>query len=288
MASPRAGIIAKRAGLAVARQTLCARCIARHDRHLISHSLPAALRFPLDTGYIRPNITNQLNDDRERSGDNRPVKTLLPRVHRWRDCRVEPRSGPQGSAGAAPAAPAAGCTSGKEFLATDCPLTWHGITLYGTYDVGVGWVSHGLPENGVNYEGEALVNRNGNHSQFLIAPEQPVADGTGRAGQGGVSARLVRGVQRLDRHQSAVRPARQHGWRPTPSTTASPGAATPIAGDGARAGQTFNDEFIGGVVLGALRHADPRPPARARYRRDAAATIRPAAPTPSRSSATTA
>ena len=39
------------------------------------------------------------------------------------------------------------CASGREFAATDCALTWHGITLYGAYDVGVGWVSHGLPEN---------------------------------------------------------------------------------------------------------------------------------------------
>src|SRR5580698_8880023 len=45
------------------------------------------------------------------------------------------------------------CTSGHEFATTDCALTWHGITLYGAYDVGVGWVSHGLPENGYNYEG---------------------------------------------------------------------------------------------------------------------------------------
>ena len=42
------------------------------------------------------------------------------------------------------------CTSGHEFATTDCTLTWHGITLYGAYDVGVGWVSHGLPENGYN------------------------------------------------------------------------------------------------------------------------------------------
>ena len=38
------------------------------------------------------------------------------------------------------------CASGHEFATTDCTLTWHGITLYGAYDVGVGWVSHGLPE----------------------------------------------------------------------------------------------------------------------------------------------
>jgi hypothetical protein len=35
------------------------------------------------------------------------------------------------------------CTSGHEFATTDCALTCHGITLYGAYDVGFGWVSHG-------------------------------------------------------------------------------------------------------------------------------------------------
>ena len=101
------------------------------------------------------------------------------------------------------------CASGHEFATTDCTLTWHGITLYGAYDVGVGWVSHGLPENGYNYEGESLVNRNGNQSRFLIAPNNLSADGSGHQGQGRVSAWLVRGVQRFDWHQSAVRPARQ-------------------------------------------------------------------------------
>ena len=62
------------------------------------------------------------------------------------------------------------CDSGHEFATTDCTLTWHGITLYGAYDVGVGWVSHGLPENGYNYEGASLVNRNGYQHRFLVAP----------------------------------------------------------------------------------------------------------------------
>ena len=115
-----------------------------------------------------------------------------------------------GPAPAAPSTPEA-CASFQEFVATDCPLTWHGITLYGAYDVGVGWVSHGLPENGYNYEGESLVNRNGNQLRFLIAPNNLSADGPGHQGQGRVYARLVRCVQRFDRHQSAVRPARQRG-----------------------------------------------------------------------------
>ena len=33
------------------------------------------------------------------------------------------------------------CASGHEFTTADCALTWHGITLYGAYDAGVGWAS---------------------------------------------------------------------------------------------------------------------------------------------------
>src|SRR5258708_22964804 len=85
----------------------------------------------------------------------------------------------------APAAPPspAGCASLHEFRGSDCSLTWNGITLYGTYDVGVGWVSHGLPDNGYNYEGESLVNRNGNHSQFLVAPNNLSQTGLGIKGK---------------------------------------------------------------------------------------------------------
>jgi predicted porin len=52
---------------------------------------------------------------------------------------------------AAPTAPAAAtsapkpCTDAWSFVATDCQLTWQGITVYGTIDAGVGWQSHGAP-----------------------------------------------------------------------------------------------------------------------------------------------
>src|SRR5271168_3814120 len=75
------------------------------------------------------------------------------------------------------------CTSGHEFATTDCALTWHGVTVYGAYDVGVGWVSHGLPENGYNYEGESLVNRNGHQSRFIIAPNNLQQTGLGVRGK---------------------------------------------------------------------------------------------------------
>jgi hypothetical protein len=79
----------------------------------------------------------------------------------------------------APPPALAPCASAQDVFFTDCPLTWQGITLYGTYDLGVGWVSHGMPVSGSNYEGESLVNRNGNHSRFLFAPNNLSQTGLG-------------------------------------------------------------------------------------------------------------
>jgi predicted porin len=121
------------------------------------------------------------------------------------------------------------CASGHEFATTDCTLTWHGITLYGAYDVGVGWVSHGLPENGYNYEGESLVNRNGYQHRFLVAPNNLQQTGLG-----------VRGKEEF-----------AHGWsvvfNASTANNGLPRSSYSIAIDGARAGQPFNDEFYGGV-----------------------------------------
>ena len=148
----------------------------------------------------------------------------------------------------APAAPPspAGCASFEEFIHTDCPLTWHGITLYGTYDVGVGWVSHGLPESPYNYEGESLVNRNGNHPQFLIAPNNLSQSGLG------IKAK----VEFLDdwfvvfNASTGINP--QSGQLANLGATnvannGLPRSSYSFAGDGSRAGQTFNDEFQGGI-----------------------------------------
>ncbi len=138
------------------------------------------------------------------------------------------------------------CANGREFATTDCTLTWHGITLYGAYDVGVGWVSHGLPENGYNYEGASLVNRNGYQHRFLVAPEQPAADGSGHQGQGRVSrmaGRLCSTLPLASIRSPACSPTRQ---RPTSSTTAFPGAAirTPSTAH-ARANPSMTNIYAG-------------------------------------------
>jgi predicted porin len=146
------------------------------------------------------------------------------------------------------------CTSGHEFATTDCTLTWHGITLYGAYDIGVGWVSHGLPENGYNYEGESLVNRNGYEHRFVVAPNNLQQSGLGVRGK----VEFAPGWSVVFNASTGINP--QSGLLANASKTdiinnGLPRASYSIAIDGARAGQPFNDEYYGGVsskIFGTL------------------------------------
>ena len=126
------------------------------------------------------------------------------------------------------------------------PLTWHGITLYGTYDVGLGWVSHGMPANGYNYEGESLINRNGNHSQFLIEPNNLSQTAIGLRGR----EQILPGWFGVFTASTGVNP--QSGQLANLAATNTANAGLPrksysFAGDGARAGQAFNDELDVGI-----------------------------------------
>jgi predicted porin len=138
------------------------------------------------------------------------------------------------------------CASFQEFVATACPLTWHGITIYGAYDVGVGWVSHGLPENGYNYEGESLVNRNGNNSRVVLAPNNLQQTGLGIKGK----IEFMADWYAVFNASTGINP--QSGQLANMAATNTtnnglPRYAYSETGDGARAGQAFNDEFYGGA-----------------------------------------
>ena len=138
------------------------------------------------------------------------------------------------------------CTSGRELITTDCSLTWHGITLYGAYDVGVGYVSHGLPENGYNYEGESLVNRNGYEHRFLIAPNNLSQTGLGIRGK----VEFSPGWFVVFNASTGINP--QSGLLANAPATDTinnglPRSSYSIAIDGARAGQPFNDQYYGGI-----------------------------------------
>ncbi len=152
------------------------------------------------------------------------------------------------------------CTSGHEFATTDCALTWHGVTVYGAYDIGVGYVSHGLPENGYNYEGESLVNRNGYQHRFLIAPNNLQQTGLGIRGK----EQFAPGWSVVFNASTGINP--QSGLLANASETdiinnGLPRASYSEAIDGTRAGQPFNDEIYAGVssaLYGTLTYGRQR------------------------------
>ncbi len=138
------------------------------------------------------------------------------------------------------------CGSVHEFNTTDCTLTWHGITVYGAYDIGFGWVSHGLPVNGYNYEGESLVNRNGYQHRFLVAPNNLQQTGLGIKGK----EEFLPGWSVVFNASTGINP--NSGLLANASATQTANNGLPRSSysftiDGARAGQPFNDEFYGGI-----------------------------------------
>ena len=156
------------------------------------------------------------------------------------------QTAPSNSTAAAAAAATEGCGSFQEFASTACPLTWHGITIFGTYDAGIGWVSHGLPTNPNNYEGEALVNRNGNESRWLVTPNNLSQTGLGVRGK----EEFLPGWSVVFNASTGINPQSGQLANMLATNTINnglPRGSYSETGDGARAGQTFNDEFFGGV-----------------------------------------
>jgi predicted porin len=72
-----------------------------------------------------------------------------------------------------PAAPATipSCTNWWDFVATACPLSYYGITFYGTIDTGGGWERHSMPFNPVYGPGDFYpLAKASNDSRFLYSP----------------------------------------------------------------------------------------------------------------------
>jgi predicted porin len=63
------------------------------------------------------------------------------------------------------------CTSPWDFVATKCQLTWRGIAVYGTIDVGGGWQSHGAPFDPLSAPGASyMIRKNNRSSLWGLAP----------------------------------------------------------------------------------------------------------------------
>jgi predicted porin len=70
-----------------------------------------------------------------------------------------------------PAPALVGCTSAVQFVVTDCPLTYYGITVYGTIDMGGGYESHGSAFNKNIISGvQELIRKNSNNPLWLQTP----------------------------------------------------------------------------------------------------------------------
>jgi len=123
-------------------------------------------------------------------------------------------------------------------------LTWHGITLYGTYDIGIGWVSHGLPQSPYNYGSSSLVNRNAAGSRFLVEPNNLSQTGVGVEG----TEKFAPGWAVVFNASTGINP--HSGQLANASASfikdnGLPRADYSEALDGVRAGQPLNDEYFG-------------------------------------------
>jgi predicted porin len=131
--------------------------------------------------------------------------------------------------------------------ADDGTLTWNGITLYGTVDIGVAYQDHGAPLSQDFYPGlEYLISKNSNKSITSVAPS-----GLSQSKLG------VKGKEALTDDLAFVFNT-EMGFNPTSgnladapkSLTHNNGVALAnqtSAGDGSRAGQFFNGQAWGGL-----------------------------------------
>jgi predicted porin len=76
------------------------------------------------------------------------------------------------------------CGSLEDFVLTSCPLTWNGVTVYGTIDAGVTWRSHGAPFNGTSAVGvDYLIQKYSNRPRWDLAPNGLTQSNIGIKGQ---------------------------------------------------------------------------------------------------------
>ena len=154
---------------------------------------------------------------------------------------------PTGASAAAAASAPKPCTDGWSFIATDCQLTWRGITVYGTIDAGFGWQSHGAPWDPRSAVGASyLIQKQNNSALWGPAPNALTNSFIG-----------IKGTQPIGGNVSAVF-ALDAGFDPYSLRFSNgPGSIAANAGipqnlataysDSSRAGQWYNGQGYVGV-----------------------------------------
>jgi predicted porin len=137
----------------------------------------------------------------------------------------------------------------------ECPLTWNGITLYGSIDIGAGYQTHGVPFNGAYPNGvEELISKNSNGPRYTLLP-----NGLGQSYIG------IKGIEPISGDWSFIFNLQTgfdpytlqlaNGPKSLVQNNTNPLDVQSANADSSRAGQPFNTVAYGGVshpVYGTL------------------------------------
>src|SRR6476661_10892907 len=165
-------------------------------------------------------------------------------------CAVEARAA-DAVPTAAPAATTASqpkpCTDGWSFIATNCQLTWQGITVYGIVDTGFGWQSHGAPWDSRSAVGSSyLIQKQNRGSLWTLAPNALSNSFIGIKGTEPIGGN-VSVVFALDAGFDPYSLRFSNGPGSIAASTGIPQNLQPSYSDSSRAGQWYNGQGYVGV-----------------------------------------
>lgn len=171
------------------------------------------------------------------------IEVLQRKVGQLEHTQLETAQGAQPPASAA-VAPA----KAASLVADDGTLTFHGITLYGTVDVGIGYESHGAPlSNSAGLGLQYLISRNSNKSQFGIAPNAMTASNVGLKG----TEEIVPGLSAIFRLETSFLPTSGRladGLGSIVQNNGVPLASQSTNSDSSKNGQAFNNALWAGLA----------------------------------------
>jgi len=127
------------------------------------------------------------------------------------------------------------------------PLTFCGITLYGTLDAGIGYASYGLPINANYYQGAEFVNKYAHNSYFGINPNGLSNNAIGIK----FSREFLPGWSVVGQASTFFNPQSGQLQNTPASNIDNQGLNRNYFsnfGDGSRGGQAFNDQLFFGVA----------------------------------------
>ena len=147
---------------------------------------------------------------------------------------------------------------GLPFVADDGSLTFHGITLYGALDIGVGYQSHGTPlSNSAGLGLEYLIQKNSNHSQFSVAPNAMTTSNIGLKG----TEEVIPGVSVIFKLETAFLPTSGRladGLGSIVQNNGVPIGSQTSNADSSKNGQAFNNTAWVGLSSPTLGSVDLR------------------------------